>query len=122
MFEWLHISGFQKLLIEVDFEGQFAAAANKFESTFGFKLPWDLEEISRTCDEQLARTEQIVNGAEYNQKLDRVVSAAKQKLAPGGRIYWTGYARFFGTDYTPACDSVSWTSWVHVSDSPPNLP
>ncbi|KAK4220992.1 hypothetical protein QBC38DRAFT_429861 [Podospora fimiseda] len=114
VFQWIHITGFQKIFIELDFEGLVKKGADKFESWFGFRPKgWDLDKISRSCDEQLSRTERIINGDDYNHKLDWVISATKETLAPWGRIYWTGYAKFFGTEYTPECDSVSWTTWVH---------
>lgn len=38
-----------------------------------------------------------------------------------GMIYFTGYAKFFGTDMSDDCDDVSWSTWAHVSN-PRNPP
>ncbi len=70
------------------------------------------------------------------------MSLTKQKLAPGyvlsqspsfmlcnmeahttvaiirGKIYWTGYGKFFAESYTPECDTVSWSTWISVSAPP----
>ncbi|KAI9372873.1 fibronectin type III domain protein [Aspergillus egyptiacus] len=71
----------------------------------------DWEAWTRTCDQQLTRTEGIIAGAAFSNSLDRVISAAKEKLASDGMIYYTGYAKFWGEDLSPECDQVTWTLW-----------
>lgn len=43
----------------------------------------DVDAITRTCEEQLEHTENLVDGSELSQNLDSVISAAKGKLASG---------------------------------------
>lgn len=112
IFQWLHINKVQELLIKID------GFLNEAEQLFGWLPNWDLDRMARTCDEQLSRTEGIINSQDFSNKLDNVVNAAKAKLSFDGRIYWTGYAKFFGTDLTLDCNSVSWTVFIHVSLDP----
>jgi hypothetical protein len=43
---------------------------------------FNLEETTRGCDGQLARTEQLIDGPEFSKSLIQVISVARQKLAP----------------------------------------
>lgn len=45
--------------------------------------------------------------------LDELLSAVKPKLSKHGRVYYTGYAKFFD-DTTSQCDSVSWDVWPRL--------
>ncbi len=43
----------------------------------------DFEPVSRTCEEQLERTESLLHSTDFSSKIDGLVSMTKQKLAPG---------------------------------------
>ncbi|TLD05009.1 uncharacterized protein PgNI_09260 [Pyricularia grisea] len=68
-----------------------------------------------TCEEQLDRSEAIINSDNFRASLDTVAQGLKTKLAPGGMVYWTGYAKFWGEALTSECDSVSWMAWAFHS-------
>ncbi|KAL4739912.1 hypothetical protein BDV11DRAFT_186678 [Aspergillus similis] len=69
----------------------------------------DWHALNRTCEEQLDRTAEIIARDAFSRKLDKVISAAKEKLSSNGIIYYTGYAKFFAEDISSDCDSVTWT-------------
>lgn len=58
---------------------KFAAKTKQF--TWAESFDWDA--LSLGCEGQLARTQTLIDSAEFSQKLDLVLSAAKLKLAPG---------------------------------------
>ncbi|KAK4220604.1 SGNH hydrolase-type esterase domain-containing protein [Podospora fimiseda] len=130
VYQWANLNKFQAVVGEIEFGRRWKKFSdrinNKVKEILGMEVPIempdaiDFEKLSRTCDEQLSRTEDIVDSEEYSNKLEAVVHAAKRKLdtSNSGRIYWTGYAKFFGTDYDSACDQVSWTSWIHGTYAP----
>ncbi|KAH6949082.1 SGNH hydrolase-type esterase domain-containing protein, partial [Fusarium avenaceum] len=76
---------------------------------------WDWDASARGCLGQLKASKDIINSNEFSQRLDSVIQAAKKKLASGGMIYYTGYAKFWSTDYGSACDKVSWSTWIFKS-------
>lgn len=43
----------------------------------------DWNKLALGCEAQLARSKQLVDGKEFSDKLNAVLSAAKSKLAPG---------------------------------------
>lgn len=45
--------------------------------------------------------------------IDKLLSSLKPKLKSGGKIYYTGYPKFFGTD-DRQCDGVSWFVWKNM--------
>ncbi|KAK4452713.1 carbohydrate esterase family 3 protein [Podospora aff. communis PSN243] len=67
---------------------------------------------SRGCEGQLQRTGDIIASDDFAKRLDKVISAAKTKLAPDGMLYYTGYAKFFSETYTDECNKVSWTTFL----------
>ncbi|RYP70471.1 hypothetical protein DL769_004960 [Monosporascus sp. CRB-8-3] len=89
-----------------------AATVDK-EYQWANDVDWD--SLGRGCDEQLNRTEYIINSDDFSSNIDKVLDAAKAKLADDGMIYHTGYGKFFGEDLSPECDSVSWATWLHKS-------
>ncbi|KAK3312152.1 SGNH hydrolase-type esterase domain-containing protein [Apodospora peruviana] len=72
-----------------------------------------LNQLGLGCDEQLKRTEEIIASDVFSKRLDEVIDAARKKLAKGGKIYYTGYAKFFAEDLSPDCDKVSWATFLH---------
>ncbi|KAJ0413256.1 fibronectin type III domain protein [Aspergillus carlsbadensis] len=84
------------------------------EENYGWAKDFDWDKIGRGCQGQLARTKSIVAGAAFTTSLDKLLSAARRKLAPDGMIYYTGYAKFFAQDMSSACDKVTWSTWIYV--------
>ncbi|KAK4222286.1 SGNH hydrolase-type esterase domain-containing protein [Podospora fimiseda] len=120
IYQWKNLKKWQGELAKIELGRKWDTVLGKIEKLLGFKIPIelkniiDLDKITRSCEEQLSRTQDIIESDEFSDTLDRVVEAAKKKLkANSGRIYWTGYAKFWAPDYSTACDSVSWTSWIH---------
>ncbi|KAK3940427.1 SGNH hydrolase-type esterase domain-containing protein [Diplogelasinospora grovesii] len=92
-----------------------AEIASKFKDKYDWAAEYDFFPLGRGCDGQLSRTADLIASSAFSSSLDAVLSAAKAKLASGGKIYWTGYAKFFAEDLSSDCDSVTWTTWIHVS-------
>ncbi|KAH7114166.1 SGNH hydrolase-type esterase domain-containing protein [Dactylonectria estremocensis] len=91
----------------------------KLAETFDEELhPWikklDIGSLARTCEKQLEISQGLIEDDAFSNKIDAVLKAAKAKLAPGGMIYYTGYAKFWATDMSATCDKVTWTTWAHV--------
>nr|UMZ45336.1 hypothetical protein [Paramyrothecium sp.] len=86
-----------------------ALADPKYEWAESFD--WDT--LGRGCEGQLDHTESIINSDAFSSSIDKVLEAAKGKLADDGTIYYTGYAKFFNEEYSSECDSVSWSTWVY---------
>ncbi|RYP12542.1 hypothetical protein DL765_007244 [Monosporascus sp. GIB2] len=89
-----------------------AATVDK-EYQWAKDVDWD--SLGHGCDAQLDRTESIINSDALSSNIDKVLDAAKAKLADDGMVYHTGYGKFFGEDLSPGCDSVSWATWFHLS-------
>ena len=64
--------------------------------------------FASVCDKTLIRTRQLIS--ELPEKLDKVLSTANTKLSSNGRVYYTGYARFFD-EATTQCDRVTFAYW-----------
>ncbi|KAI9678746.1 MAG: hypothetical protein M1817_005803 [Caeruleum heppii] len=64
------------------------------------------------CDSVLDDTAASIRN-ELPGNLDNLLTAIKPKLAKGGKIYVTGYARFWGLESTD-CDDVSWAFWYNL--------
>ncbi|KAI9829474.1 MAG: hypothetical protein M1819_006294 [Sarea resinae] len=75
------------------------------DCVFTFKGP-----LSGDCEETLANTQDIIDSDDFSFGLDGLLNAAKDKLAPGGTIYYTGYAKFWDASSND-CDSISWNIW-----------
>ncbi|KAG2019298.1 hypothetical protein GB937_005212 [Aspergillus fischeri] len=80
---------------------------------FAWAANFDWDSLGHGCEKQLARTRDIIAGDTFSRSLDSVIEAAKKKLSPDGMIYYTGYAKFFAEDLSPACDSVSWSTFIY---------
>ncbi|KAF5264513.1 hypothetical protein FOXYS1_4726 [Fusarium oxysporum] len=76
---------------------------------------WDWDAASRGCLGQLQYSKNIINSDEFSQRIDSVIEATKKKLSTESMIYYTGYAKFWSTDYGSACDKVSWSTWLFKS-------
>ncbi|KAF2870443.1 SGNH hydrolase-type esterase domain-containing protein [Massariosphaeria phaeospora] len=57
---------------------------------------------------QLTKTDGLID-TDLPGNLDALLAAAKTKLTPGGTMYVTGYARFWGEN--SQCDGVTWSLW-----------
>ncbi|KAF1812927.1 SGNH hydrolase [Eremomyces bilateralis CBS 781.70] len=64
----------------------------------------DTEKCERTLDNS-----QSLIDHDLPNNLDKLLDAVIPKLQPEGRIYWPGYAQFFGE--SPFCNNVSWSVW-----------
>jgi hypothetical protein len=60
-----------------------AKAAALADSEFGWAADMDWNALGRGCEAQLDRTNALVEGADFNNSLAAVLSAAKAKLASG---------------------------------------
>jgi len=66
------------------------------------------------CESAMKKTQDKID-KELKNNIDALLTETKKHLAPAtdktsaGKIYVTGYARFFGEG--PGCDSVSWSYW-----------
>ncbi|CCT67685.1 uncharacterized protein FFUJ_14670 [Fusarium fujikuroi IMI 58289] len=76
---------------------------------------WDWDAASRGCLGQLQYSKNIINTDEFSERIDSMIEATKKKLSSDGMIYYTGYAKFWSTDYGSACDKVSWSTWIFKS-------
>ncbi|KAM0542975.1 hypothetical protein ACHAPJ_012532 [Fusarium lateritium] len=108
VFQWGVFNPLQAAVGEIAklFENQFKDIAKYI----------DFEAKARGCEGQLTYTNSIITSNSFRSKLDRVLSAAKYKLAKGGKIYMTGYARFWDEAMTSECDKVTWAVWKFVKE------
>jgi hypothetical protein len=60
----------------------------------------DLMKYARTCEEELENSKKMIDAPEFAQGISDLINKAKEKLAPGGRIYYTSYAQFWSPDAT----------------------
>lgn len=73
-----------------------------------YRIPL-IHSCSKSLDAAKSKIEQDLPG-----NIEKLLNALKPKLKPGGKIYYTGYAKFFGTD-DRQCDNVSWFVWKNLS-------
>jgi hypothetical protein len=68
---------------------------------------------SARCEEALARSQRLID-EELPPNVDALLAALTPKLRQDGlgRIYYTGYAQFFGE--AKSCDNVSWSVWPRM--------
>ncbi|KAL2076239.1 hypothetical protein VTL71DRAFT_1182 [Oculimacula yallundae] len=83
----------------------------ELDGDYAWAKDFDFDALGRGCEGQIARTQSIAQSKEFRDSLDQVVNDAKKKLSSGGKIYWTGYGKFFSTD-SSECDKVTWTTWL----------
>ena len=68
------------------FNAEQAAAAKVIVATdeqYAFAKDWDWDALSRGCEGQIYVTRAMARSATFQRSLDKVVSAARRKLAPG---------------------------------------
>lgn len=75
-----------QLLDQADKLGVLGILQNLGSSTFQFA--WG-------CDTQLDNSEKLINDAAFSNNIAQLIDAAKGKLSPGGKLYYTGYAKFW---------------------------
>jgi len=65
------------------------------------------------CEAALQHSQQLIDDT-LSPNLDALLDALKPKLRSDGlgRIYYPGYAQFFGD--APSCDNVSWSVWPRM--------
>lgn len=65
------------------------------------------------CEQALANSQRLID-EELSPNVDALLEALKPKLRGDGlgRIYYPGYAQFWGQD--KSCDNVSWTVWPRM--------
>ncbi|RYO84490.1 hypothetical protein DL764_009322 [Monosporascus ibericus] len=86
VFQWGVLNGEQVALAKT------AATVDK-EYQWAKDVDWD--SLGRGCNAQLNRTESIINSDAFSSNIDKVLDAAKAKLANDGMFYHTGYGKFF---------------------------
>ncbi|KAL1864953.1 hypothetical protein VTK73DRAFT_5582 [Phialemonium thermophilum] len=82
-------------------------------SQYDWAKNYDFEALARGCETQLARSAGLIASTDLANRWDAITTQAKAKLAAGGKIYWTGYAKFFAEDLSHYCDHVTWEMWIH---------
>jgi hypothetical protein len=70
---------------------------------------------SENCDLAIQIAQKKIDNI-LSPNLDTLLATAKTKLSANGRIYVTGYAKFFNAD-TDQCDSVFWNIWSFAPES-----
>ncbi|QIW96307.1 hypothetical protein AMS68_001825 [Peltaster fructicola] len=103
VFQWTVFRPDQAIL------GTIASLTEKFDWAKNF----DWSTLSRGCEGQLQITEALIQDPSFQQKIERVIAGARLKLASGGVIYYTGYAKFFSETLDSTCDTVSWSTWIY---------
>ncbi|KAF2166025.1 hypothetical protein M409DRAFT_23753 [Zasmidium cellare ATCC 36951] len=73
-----------------------------------------------SCDQQLSKSRSTIENVQFASKLDDLIQTTKSKLAPGGKIYYVGYAKFFDISDS-SCDQVSWRIWLNIGKRQPAL-
>jgi len=64
-------------------QAEFAKLAVKLDEKYELIKDFDFDSLGRGCDEQIERTRNIARGYDFANSLDRVVGAARKKLATG---------------------------------------
>lgn len=79
----------------------------------------DLMKYARTCEEELENSKKMIDSPEFSKGITDLINKAKEKLAPGGRIYYTSYAQFWSPDATDddwcADPKHTWSVFLSVS-------
>ncbi|KAL6864240.1 SGNH hydrolase-type esterase domain-containing protein [Trichoderma novae-zelandiae] len=89
------------------------AKLSALDKNFAWARDYDWDSLGRGCEGQMDRSLTMINSGLFSARLDSLLNSAKKKLAPDGMIYYTGYAKFFAEDMSPACDKVTWTTWIY---------
>ncbi|KAF5660854.1 integrin alpha n-terminal [Fusarium heterosporum] len=94
-------------------QAAIAKLAAEVDKKYTWAKDFDWESLSRGCEGQIQYSVSLAASDTFAKGLDDVLSAAKKKLNKQGRIYVTGYAKFFAEDMTSECDKVTWTTWIY---------
>ncbi|KAF4501902.1 Lipase 1 [Fusarium agapanthi] len=73
------------------------------DEQYAWAKDWDWDRLSQGCGGQTQYTRALIQGNVSSKRLDQVLIAAK-KFAKEGKIYVTGYAKFFAKDLSADCD------------------
>ncbi|KAK2669954.1 SGNH hydrolase superfamily [Fusarium oxysporum f. sp. vasinfectum] len=98
------------------FTKEQAAAAKliaEVDKDYAWAKDFDWDSLSRGCEGQIEYSKSLATSDTFGKNLDGVLSAAKNKLNNGAKIYVTGYAKFFSEDLSDDCDKVTWTTWLY---------
>jgi hypothetical protein len=68
---------------------------------------------SDKCEAALNHSQALID-TELSGNIDALLNALLPKLSPAGKIYYPGYAQFFG--YSKACDNVTWSVWERMAE------
>jgi len=63
------------------------------------------------CDKALNHSQELIDTT-LSTNVDLLLESLTAKLAPHGRIYYPGYAQFFGE--SDGCNNVSWSVWPRM--------
>lgn len=66
---------------------------------------------SAGCEAAMERSQLLIDTV-LTPSIDALLQALAPKLAPHGRIYYPGYAQFFGE--STSCNNVSWSVWQNM--------
>ncbi|KAK2811108.1 hypothetical protein FQN50_002444 [Emmonsiellopsis sp. PD_5] len=89
------------------------AKAAALKGGYDWAAGFEFDHLSRGCQGQLDYAQSLIEGDEFSQNIDKVLTAAKAKLSKDGTIYMTGYGKFFGEELSPECNDVSWSTWLY---------
>ena len=51
----------------------------------------DFGKFGRSCEEQLKKSDEIIESKEFSEKLDKAITESKKKISKTGALYYTGY-------------------------------
>jgi GDSL-like Lipase/Acylhydrolase family len=69
---------------------------------------------SAKCEAALNRSQELIDTT-LTPNLDMLIDALLAKLSYRGKIYYPGYAQFFGE--SPSCNNLSWSVWPNMPNS-----
>jgi lysophospholipase L1-like esterase len=69
---------------------------------------------SEDCDLALNRSQSLIDTV-LDRNIDTLLKELTPKLSKTGKIYYPGYATFFGP--SPGCNNVSWSVWPRMPDA-----
>ncbi|KAF2667795.1 SGNH hydrolase [Microthyrium microscopicum] len=69
---------------------------------------------SARCDAALVRSQELIDTV-LETNVDLLIDSLVTKLSPNGRIYYPGYAQFFGDSVS--CNNISWSVWPRMPPS-----
>lgn len=74
----------------------------------------DLNKAARSCEDTLKDVTNTANSADFAKSVDNLIQGALKKLSSNGKIYYTGYAKFWAEDMTKGdwCDTHDWSVFL----------